>query len=299
MIKTTSFALPRASQNSPSPKSRARQHAIKAAKARATEQPSMASLFAPPTPIPEISAAEARALIREAAPKSRAKTKAVAAPAPTPVPVAPTASASRPMPKVEPTMPSTSPAPKNTTRTPKRNEAAPVTLPALANVAPQIEVTPVTVVAPVAKKQNRTLPSHGSEQVAEVAVATPTVEKPAPKKMATEPKKSKRAKVPANLAEQYGQSLSKRVENGIEDTAGENDSPKKRLNRAERQARRELMNPNDDLMARLQRAHSIIPTAKTEKRPRGWRFDCGRCGQTSFFQTSGAICKCGALAIKE
>lgn len=113
------------------------------------------------------------------------------------------------------------------------------------------------------------------------------------------PAKKRRVKIPVNLAEQYGQSLSKRAETGAVVSAPEEETPRKRLNRAERQARRELMNPDDDLRARLERAHNAVPSAPKEKRPRGWRFDCGRCGQTSFFQTTGAICSCGALAIKD
>jgi len=136
-------------------------------------------------------------------------------------------------------------------------------------------------------------------KVAPVAPAIPVqAPEPALPKLAA-PAKKRRVKIPENLAEQYGQSLSKRVESGAVVTAPEEEAPKKRLNRAERQARRELMNPDDDLRARLERAHNAVPVARKEKRPRGWRFDCGRCGQTSFFQTNGAICSCGALAIKD
>ncbi len=112
-------------------------------------------------------------------------------------------------------------------------------------------------------------------------------------------KKSRRPRVPANLAEQYGQNVSKRVENGAEAVPMEEEAPKKRRSRAETAARREMMVPDDDLRARLLRAQNIVPARKTEKRPVGWRFDCGRCGRTSYFQTGGALCACGALAIKE
>ena len=101
------------------------------------------------------------------------------------------------------------------------------------------------------------------------------------------------------MAEQYGQSLSKRVEGGVEAVPVEDETPKKRRTRAETQARRELMKPDEDLIARLLRAQNAVPTRKAEKRPAGWRFDCGRCGHTSYFQTTGALCSCGALAIKE
>lgn len=126
-----------------------------------------------------------------------------------------------------------------------------------------------------------------------------TAKDTAPVVPAAPPKKTRRAKVPVNLAEQYGQSLSKRVQSGAEVLPVEDEAPKKRLNRAERAARRELMNPDDELRARLQRVQNAAPSAKPDKRPRGWRFECGRCGQTSFFQTPGALCACGALAIKE
>jgi hypothetical protein len=147
------------------------------------------------------------------------------------------------------------PAPPKKTRAAKSTTTVPVEAPA-ALVTPKIELAPVQ------------------------PVASPVAVVPALPKVATvtAPKKGKRARVPANLAEQYGQNLSKRVENGVEAASDEDESPKKRLSRAERAARREL---------------------RTEKRPRGWRFDCGRCGQTSYFQTSGALCNCGALALKE
>ncbi|RYG53338.1 hypothetical protein EON80_32825 [bacterium] len=271
MIKTTSFALPRPSQPSSKPQSRARHHAIKTAKTRATiqTQPSLEALFPAPTPVPEISAAQARELIQSTAPKPRSKAKAA------PSLVAPITS--QPVPEIETIMPSTSPALKKTPRprATKSNDPSPVTPQVPAIVAARIEI-----------------------EAAPVEVAEATAEKPAPRKAVSEGKKSRRPRVPTNLAEQYGQSLSKRVENGAEDVT-EDDSPKKRLSRAERQARRELMNPDDDLLARLHRVHNAVPTAKPVKRPPGWRFDCGRCGQTSYFRTSGALCNCGALAIKE
>ncbi|BCM90465.1 hypothetical protein IAD21_02318 [Abditibacteriota bacterium] len=267
MIKTTSFAPSRPAQTVSNSSSRSRQHVIKAARTRAAAQaqPNLGALFAAPTPVPEISAAQAREILQSSAPKPKSKTKAAPIPA-TPI-------ASLPSSRIETTMPSTSPASPKTPRTTKSKAPTLVPLPAPVVVAPPAKVAPIEVVAPGA-------------------------EPPTPQKAAPAVKKSRRPRVPVNLAEQYGQSLSKRVESGIE-TVVEDESPKKRLSRAERQARRELMSPDDDLLARLHRVHNAVPTAKPEKRPRGWRFDCGRCGQTSYFQTTGAICKCGALAIKE
>jgi len=158
--------------------------------------------------------------------------------------------------------------------------------------APAPEVKAVAPVPIETKVQSK---AKVAPVAAPVPVQTPEVALP----KTAAPAKKRRVKIPVNLAEQYGQSLSKRVEGGALPAAPEEEAPKKRLNRAERQARRELMNPDDDLRARLERAHNAIPVARKEKRPRGWRFDCGRCGQTSFFQTNGAICSCGALAIKD
>lgn len=270
MIKTTSFALSRPAHTASGSSSRTRQQVIKTAKARAMAsspvQPDLGSLFAAPIAVPEISAAQAREIIQGSAPKNKTKTKAVPSPTnPSAVPLS--------VSEVEITMPSTSSAPLKTPRATKRktSASAPTEAPILAD---PVEVVPEEAVSAVAEKTET-------------------------KKAGAEVKKSRRPRVPANLAEQYGQSLSRRVENGAEAVSAEDESPKKRLSRAERQARRELMNPDDDLLARLHRVHNSVPTTKPEKRPRGWRFDCGRCGQTSYFQTGGAICSCGALAIKE
>ncbi len=259
MIKTTSFASrPGQTSSNPSSKVAARQNAIKAARARATAQPTLTGLFDAPTPVPEISASQAREIIQSAAPKP--KTKADDS-------VQPVAVDS---PSVEPNMSA-----KKTTRAPKsKSVTSPVEV-----VAPAVEAAPVAVeiVVPVS-----------------VEAVVPALQKPV-----APPKKTKRARVPANLAEQYGQNLSKRAESGVEIVPLEEETPKKRLTRAAREARRELMKPDDDLRARLARAHNVVSTRKPEKRPAGWRFDCGRCGQTSYFQTGGALCRCGALAIKE
>ena len=290
MIKTTSFASrPGQTSSNPSSKVAARQNAIKAARARATAQPTLTGLFDAPTPAPEISASQAREIIQSAAPetKTAAPTQPVVSPVLASLPVEP-----------EPT-------PKKAPRAAKTKVAA---LP--------VEVAPVAVEVRTKTKDLKTaanvevasetvevrLPPESRAQLSEVEVApeaakdTPSV--PAAQKPVAKPK-TKRARVPANLAEQYGQNLSKRAESGVEIVPAEDETPKKRMTRVEREARRELMKPDDDLRARLERAHNVVSTRKPEKRPAGWRFDCGRCGQTSYFQTGGALCRCGAVAIKE
>lgn len=313
MIKTTSFASPRSGHaSSPSSKVVARSNAIKAAKSRAQSQPMLTGLFASPETPPEISASQARELIQSAAPKSKNKavtsTQAIASPSPASGEVA-------------------SASPKKTTRRASEkgeNESSSLFEVPSAPVVESVEVAPLKAEVPVQKSKavrakTKVISPESevvSEKVAPVEVVQPPVviasievatEEIAPVVVAPQPlatpkapaKKAKRARVPANLVEQYGQNLSKRVESGVEIPPVEDESPKKRLNRAERQARRDLMNPDDDLRARLLRAQSVIPTRKVEKRPPGWRFDCGRCGKTSYFQTTGAICNCGALALKD
>ncbi len=262
MIKTVSFAPPRAASGAtskPSSKVAARKAAVQnasRAKVPAPVQParaqvasqerapsSLATLFPMPSSPAPVSAAQARQQLQNAAPAAKTRSR-VASDSP-----APSKRATRSAPSLDLFSEEDVPAP----------------------VKANIEVAPV---------------------VEEIIVAP----EPATSKA---PKKTKRTKVPVNLAEQYGQSLSKRVEVGAPPAPVEEEAPKKRLNRAERTARRELMTPDDDLRARLHRAQNAVSLAKPEKRPRGWRFDCGRCGQTSYFQTTGAICPCGALAIKE
>lgn len=110
--------------------------------------------------------------------------------------------------------------------------------------------------------------------------------------------RAKRAKVPDNLAEQYGAKVAKRAEMP-EIVVLEPETPKRRLTKTERQARRDLMKP-DDVLARLQAAQNIpLRQMPVEKREKGWKFQCGRCGTTSYFQTPGGVCECGALAIRE
>ena len=108
--------------------------------------------------------------------------------------------------------------------------------------------------------------------------------------------KAKKARVPKDLAAQYGEKTANRpvaVPLEIE-------SPKRRLNKAERQARRDLMKPSESLMERLARANQIPQRkAPSEPRGKGWKFACGRCGTTSYFQTPGGVCACGTIALKE
>ena len=297
MIKTVSFAPPRAvsgANSKPSSKVAARSAAVQNAKARVKTNASLApiptaivgaasdtrtivgassmtSLFPKPSAPAEVSAAQAREQLQNGAPATNSRPRS-------------TASAS---------------APKSAKRSPRRVAPPELSLDLFSVDPAPVDLMPVVEAEAEAEAGVRLETKTKAELQLEVAaVENSVVQAVAPQAVAPT-KRAKRAKVPVNLAEQYGQSLSKRVEGGVESPVAEEETPKKRLNRAERAARRELMNPDDDLRARLQRAQSVVLSAKTEKRPRGWRFNCGRCGRTSYFETPGALCSCGALAIKE
>lgn len=109
--------------------------------------------------------------------------------------------------------------------------------------------------------------------------------------------KARKPRVPADLAAQYGEKPTARPE--IVPLLDDK-TPKKRLNKAEREARRELIKPDEGLLARLARTTQIVvKKPKSQPRGKGWKFECGRCGQTSYFETPAGLCACGAFAIKE
>lgn len=112
----------------------------------------------------------------------------------------------------------------------------------------------------------------------------------------TKAKSSRRSRVPDNLAEQYGQNLSRRPAEPPP-TA----SPRKRRTAAEREQRRQLMAPDPGLLQRLARVNDAASkSAKRVPRPRGWQFHCGRCGTRTGFQTPAGLCPgCGAIAVRE
>ena len=161
--------------------------------------------------------------------------------------------------------------------------------PIIEQKAPKIEAKTPKIEAKTPKVEAETDKSEAK---------TPKIEAEAPKKAKSTTPRVKRVKIPDNLGAQYGESLSKRAENG-EIPVLEPETPKKRLTKVARQARRDLMRP-DDVMARLKRLNDLpVRKAPVEKREKGWKFECGRCAKVSYFQTPGGICDCGALAIKE
>lgn len=107
--------------------------------------------------------------------------------------------------------------------------------------------------------------------------------------------KIKRSRAPKDLAAQYGGA----PETGVAPrVVAEKPAPRKRLTRAAKEARSQMLRPDDDVLQRLQQANSI-EVKKSATRGRGWEFECGRCGRITRFQTPAAICQCGAIAVRE
>jgi hypothetical protein len=109
--------------------------------------------------------------------------------------------------------------------------------------------------------------------------------------------KGKKVRAPKDLALQYGEKPTERPTTPV---IAEAETAKKRLTKVQREARRELIKPDEGLIERLARATQIqVVKPKSEPRGKGWKFMCGRCGNTSYFQIPAALCDCGAIAIKD
>jgi len=115
--------------------------------------------------------------------------------------------------------------------------------------------------------------------------------------------KSRRARVPANLAAQYG-------ERGKTREALPAVGRKARRDARAREERARVMMPSDELMQRLARAGAIAANgidvaprrAKplTKRRSRKWESRCGKCAIVTTFSVSAGLCaRCGAIAIRE
>jgi hypothetical protein len=115
--------------------------------------------------------------------------------------------------------------------------------------------------------------------------------------------KTKRARVPADLALQYGEKATKRNTRADVIPAKER---RARRDAAAREKLRQLMRPDEGIMERLARAGAlggdIETTAKsrpTVRRSRKWEARCGKCGIKGLFATPAALCqKCGTILIR-
>ncbi len=169
-------------------------------------------------------------------------------------------------------------------------------------IAPKVAKKSVkTAPNPMASKgAATTTPPEARIETKAVAAPIPVPVAPTPAPKAAEIKKgelkAKRVRVPKDLAAQYGEKTVVRVAAA----PVEAEIVKKRLTKSERLARHELIKPSEDLIARLARLNEIgARKPKTEPRGKGWKFVCGRCGITSYFETPGGLCSCGTIAIKE
>ena len=159
--------------------------------------------------------------------------------------------------------------------------------------------------SPVASSPVASSPVASSPVAAETASRVPkkratSGEAPAPTVEAADASgqtapKVRRSRVPKDLAAQYGGALE--AEDAPRPVA-EAPAPRKRLTRAKKEARTQMLQPDEGLLQRLQQANAV-EVKKPASRGRGWEFECGRCGRVTRFQTPGAICECGAIAVRE
>ena len=107
--------------------------------------------------------------------------------------------------------------------------------------------------------------------------------------------KAKRSRVPKDLAQQYGAREDEAPRRAVVEVA----APRKRRTKEQREARSQLLRPDEEVLQRLQQAQTVAPSRPAPRRARGWRFECGHCGRVSRFETPGALCDCGAIAVRE
>lgn len=270
MIKTVSFAPPRAASSAKakaSSKSRASGSSNSEARARRATAPSPA-VEAPVAPA-TISAAAARAALQKDATKSQ---------------ISPAQNTAKNQPKSA----------KNSAPDQSSFKA-----PEKAAGAARADAKAVPVRASVSKAENGTPAPQPTaipkaKRTIQTAKRVPqNSEVSAPSASAPSALKAKRSRVPKDLAQQYG-AVSEEAPRVV---APIGEAPRKRLTRAERAARSQLVRPDDDVLQRLARAGEVA--RPMQKRGRGWEFECGFCGRTTRFQTPGALCECGAIAVRE
>ena len=158
------------------------------------------------------------------------------------------------------------------------------------------------IAAPAASAPAAKTPVRRATRKADESAATSAEAENEPKSSATPvaasvpaaPLKVKRSRAPKDLALQYGAAS----ETEVAPRVVEKSAPRKRLTRAAKEARSQMLRPDDDVLQRLQQANAV-EVKKPATRGRGWVFECGRCGRVSRFQTPGAICECGAIAVRE
>ena len=110
----------------------------------------------------------------------------------------------------------------------------------------------------------------------------------------------KRMRVPADLAERYGENRKERKVVEAVPVA----EKKARKTAEQREKLRQLMTPDDDILQRLARVASgpSRPAPRQKKVARSkseWESRCGKCGIVGSFSTPAALCaKCGAITVR-
>ncbi len=272
MIKTVSFAPPRSARAAAKPASKSSSQSAKAQPARATSAATVASKSVSKP-------AKTQAARSTFGSSAGSDVEAIAAPprrrAASKTPVAPDET-----PAAEATV-----APKITaSKKTRAASSAPNTEVAAADAVPHAAKTPAKRAARKTVVAAEKAVIAGMKEAAPATVVAPAV---APK--------VKRSRAPKDLALQYG--AAPEIDAAPRAVADKT-APRKRRTRAEKEARSQMIRPDDDVLQRLQQANAI-KVQKPARRGRGWEFECGRCGRITRFQTPGAICECGAIAVRE
>ena len=153
----------------------------------------------------------------------------------------------------------------------------------------------------IAPSKTSTPPKEAAASAAKVAAQKIPVAKPeAAKPEVEKPKRVRRARVPENLAQMYGQSEARRAL----DVPAEEARPARRDARS-RALRKQVIQAGERVVARLAQVQerTVAPLVVGEEedapRKRSWQTRCGKCGASSSFKTAAALCPgCSAICVK-
>lgn len=107
--------------------------------------------------------------------------------------------------------------------------------------------------------------------------------------------KARRPRVPKDLATTYGENVKERAEIVPIKVR------RARKTAQQREQRRALMTPDDDILQRLARSHTVSTSIKRapKRHSKKWESRCGKCGVVTAFETNAALCsRCGAIAVR-
>jgi hypothetical protein len=131
-----------------------------------------------------------------------------------------------------------------------------------------------------------------------MAVAAAAVVKPATMTGKGE-NKAKRARVPVDLAAQYGERVNDKAAARVD--AIETKTRRPRRDAAARAKLKELLRPDESVVERLARLHSAGTTRPraVSRRSKHWETRCGKCGTAGKFAGAATLCaRCGTILIR-